>query len=225
MRQEQNQPDPNATSVDGSGSSAPELSGFLAEALSRSAWEHGVVSGGKSEREGAEQVAVSSDDLFELLSNPRRRYVLYYLTKHAAEVDLGTLATQIAAWENDIELSQVSGMERKRVYTSLQQVHLPKMDDSGVVTFDKRSGMISLNVSLTELEFGERYHNEYPWHRYYALLSVGNASFATLVMSSVWPLVAVSESLLVAWILVSHAVLVAVHAAVSTTRETMPRFS
>jgi hypothetical protein len=210
-------------SVEGSDSSVPILNDFLAEGLSLSAWEPSGGSGGKEMRDRLEQVGVSRDDLFKLLSNPRRRYVLYYLTQHATEVELGTLATQIAAWENQIQESEVSGMERKRVYTSLQQVHLPKMDDSGVLAFDKRSGTITLKVSLTELELGEDMHDEFPWYRYHAALSVGNAIFAVLTVLNIWPFAVVSDLLVLAWILISYAFLTVVHTAVSTNSEWVTR--
>ena len=80
-----------------------------------------------------EESDLSRDESFDLLSNHRRRYALYCLRQEENRATLGELADKIAAWENDIETDAVSYDERKRVYTSLQQVHLPRMDDLDVV--------------------------------------------------------------------------------------------
>lgn len=224
MQQEQTNSDPDAMSVDGSGSSAPEVHGFLAEAVSPSAWKPDGASGEKNDRGNLKQVAVSKDEIFKLLSNPRRRHVLYHLTQNATEVDIGTLATQIAAWENDIEVSEVSGMQRKRVYTSLQQVHLPKMDGSGVIVFDKRAGKITLKASLTELEFGKDFHNDRPWYRSYATLSAGNAVVVGLTMSNIWTLGSVPVVFAMALISTLYVLLTVVHMAVSKNLEMITRF-
>ncbi len=77
------------------------------------------------------------DQIFEMLKNQRRRYVLQYLRKVDQQVTLGTLSEQIAAWENDKAVEQITSDERKRVYVGLYQVHLPKLDDADIVTFDK----------------------------------------------------------------------------------------
>lgn len=224
MGQEQSNSDRNAVSVDAAGSPGPELYKFLGEILSRPTWEPGGSSSAKNEGVTLGQVDVPTDELFKVLSNRRRRYVLSYLTQHATEVDLGTLATQIAAWENDKDVSQVNGMERKRVYTSLQQVHLPKMDDSGVVKFDKRSGTITQRASVTDYEFGGEVDNNRRWYRYYAILSAGNASFVGLTIVNIWPSATVSDFGLVVMILVSFALLATVHMAATRHSETITQF-
>lgn len=68
--------------------------------------------------------------------------VLRYIETVDGELTIGELAEQIAAWENDKPIAQISSTERKRVYVALYQCHLPKMDDVGVVSFDKSRGRI-----------------------------------------------------------------------------------
>lgn len=81
------------------------------------------------------------DQVFTVLKNQRRRAVLRYL-QTADEVELGTLAEQIAASECDKEVSQITSRERKRVYVGLYQSHLPKMEDVGAISYNKPRGII-----------------------------------------------------------------------------------
>lgn len=86
---------------------------------------------------------LSLDDVFGVLSNPRRRAAIHYLNDREDElIQLRDLAEQLAAWENDVAIEEVTYKQRKRVYTSLYQSHLPKMDDLSIVQFDKHRGTI-----------------------------------------------------------------------------------
>jgi hypothetical protein len=86
--------------------------------------------------------ALNLDQVFEILKNERRRMTLTYLRQAEGQVSLSDLSEQLAAWENDKELRQITSSERKRVYVGLYQCHLPKMDGMGVVDFDKPRGTI-----------------------------------------------------------------------------------
>jgi DNA-binding transcriptional ArsR family regulator len=94
------------------------------------------------------------DQAFETLSNPRRRQVLRYLRSHEDDqpVLLRDLAEQIAAWENDIPPVEVTYKQRKRVYTSLYQSHLPRLHDYGFIEYDADRGTIELTSKAKELD-------------------------------------------------------------------------
>jgi len=97
---------------------------------------------------------ISLDTIYDILRNKRRRLVLHYLVNDPAhQAVLGTLATQIAAWENDIPVAAVTAKLRKRTYNTLQQAHLPKMDDAGLIAYDHNRGTIQLTVDPSQLEF------------------------------------------------------------------------
>ena len=98
------------------------------------------------------ETAISYDECFELLSNHRRRYVLHYLKQNGESATLSDLAEQIAAWENGVGIEELNYDQRKRVYTSLQQVHLPRMDDAHVVEFDDQSGAIEIGPAAADLD-------------------------------------------------------------------------
>ncbi|MFW5948116.1 MAG: DUF7344 domain-containing protein [Halolamina sp.] len=120
--------------------------------------------------------------MFKLLANRRRRFVLYYLRTSASDdVTVRELASEIAAWENGIEEVDVTYKQRKRVYTSLYQSHLPKMHEYGVVEYEQNRGKVRLTAegetldAYLEVVSG----NDVPWSDYFLGLTV--LSFAFLV--------------------------------------------
>jgi predicted transcriptional regulator len=140
-------------------------------------------------RTGADVDPPSQDELFDVLSNRRRRYAVHALEREHGPVELGDVAEQVAAWEYDVDVEQVSYDERKRVYTALQQSHLPMMDDAGVVEFDKNRGTVEATPALEDVEVYMdvvRGH-EIPWSVYYLGLSGVAASLMAAVWVSAWP--------------------------------------
>ncbi|MEZ3117164.1 hypothetical protein RYH80_14710 [Halobaculum sp. MBLA0147] len=81
------------------------------------------------------------DEVFTLLKNRRRRAVLSLLSD-VPETTLSDLADEIAADENDTTPDRLSSSQRKRVYISLYQNHLPKLADAGVIEYDRNRGDI-----------------------------------------------------------------------------------
>lgn len=117
--------------------------------------EHRPLSNGDQPGAGPEATPASRelslDTTFELLKNRRRRKVLEYLRANGGESTLSDLAEQIAAVENDVEVRQLSSDQRKRVYIGLYQCHLPKMDGTDVVDYDKNRGTVVLREEAGEL--------------------------------------------------------------------------
>jgi hypothetical protein len=112
------------------------------------------------------------DELYDLLSNHRRRYVLHFCKQVEGPVSLSELSEQVAAWEQDKEIGEITSAERKRVYTSLQQTHLDRLADAGIVEFD--GDQIELTERAAELDI---YLDIVPaksisWGVYYLGLSV-----------------------------------------------------
>lgn len=93
--------------------------------------------GGATDRE-----RLNATEVIDILSNERRRLLWRYLSEEASEASLGDTSVQIAAWENGIPVEEVEYGERKSVYTSLHQFHCPKMDDAGLIDFDKRQSVV-----------------------------------------------------------------------------------
>ncbi|MFC6961240.1 DUF7344 domain-containing protein [Halocatena marina] len=136
---------------------------------------------------------LSKDTLFHLLGNRRRRWVIKYLTcEHRAE--LGELAEQVAAREQGIPVEQVTAQQRKRVYTSLQQTHLPALDEAGVIDFETARGTIEMTKKMQELDIYLEVVPErtIPWSMYY--LGIGIVSCAVIVTTAIidaWPFTAI----------------------------------
>mgnify|MGYP000291177524 CR=1 FL=1 len=115
------------------------------------------------------------DELFDVLSNSRRRAVLHYLKQHTGDCPIGIseLSRVLAAWEQDIPKEQVAYDDRHSVHTSLQQFHLPKMADSGLVSYNEQE----TEVGLTPLADGLDVYVETvsaektPWSTYFVCLS------------------------------------------------------
>ena len=82
------------------------------------------------------------DEIFGVLQNQRRRRILSYLETEDTPTTIGTLAEHVAAAENDIPASQLRSKQRKRVYISLYQSHLPKLAAVDAVEYDKDRGTV-----------------------------------------------------------------------------------
>lgn len=78
-------------------------------------------------------------EVHALLSNPRRRRAIERLASDE-EVAVSDLAEAIATAESGE--APPPRPVRESVYASLQQTHLPKLDEAGVVTFDADRGRV-----------------------------------------------------------------------------------
>jgi DNA-binding transcriptional ArsR family regulator len=142
----------------------------------------------------------SKDEVFEILSSARRRRIIYYLAEES-QLTLNQLATKIAAVETDTPEADVTGDERQRVYISLYQTHLPKLEEAAIVAYDDEERTVSLTDDIREEGFfwmETEPTSSRPWRRYYAalavlgwLLVVGVSLSATLRATLGWAGVAV----------------------------------
>lgn len=112
--------------------------------------------------------SLSQDTVFDILSNSRRRYVLYYLRQQSEPVQVTTLAENVAAWENETDIESLEEQERKRVYVSLYQTHIPKLADTGLVEYDKDAGTVALADEASSMdEYLSQPENDVPWQLIY----------------------------------------------------------
>jgi len=116
--------------------------------------------------------ALSRDEGYALLANRRRRYVIDDLHDRDEPVGLGLLAERVAAWEHDVPLAAVDSGQRKSVYTSLLQTHLPKLEAAGIVTYDADRKVVALAPSADALERYAASRSNDAWYRYYFVGSV-----------------------------------------------------
>ncbi|SDN00716.1 hypothetical protein SAMN04487949_3143 [Halogranum gelatinilyticum] len=126
---------------------------------------------GQSREEPPDSEGQEADDVYRILSNRRRRYTLRYLLAHGT-AEVRTLAEQIAAWEHDVDPNEVSYDQRRSVYNSLQQSHLPKLQAVNLVAFDKRAGTVELAEDGSEVQsyLGPLTHRQPSLQRRYLLV-------------------------------------------------------
>jgi hypothetical protein len=125
-----------------------------------------------------------------MLSNQRRRYVIHYMKRNPGPIRIRDLAQQVAAWENGIEVEELTYKQRKRVYTSLHQTHLPKLNDADVVEYDRDRGTITLASGAAELDIylDVVSENDIPWSDFYLGLSAVALALAVAAWANVAPL-------------------------------------
>ncbi|WP_458187804.1 DUF7344 domain-containing protein [Haladaptatus sp. NG-WS-4] len=137
----------------------------------------------KDELESHVTREISKDKIFHLLQTPRRRYVLQYLKEHEGVVEMRDVAEQVAAWENEISVQELTSDQRQRVYIPLYQSHLPKLDEEGIIEYNQSRGTVErtalanqldryLDTSDTETEQSDGDTDEMPWEAYYLGVSV-----------------------------------------------------
>lgn len=100
--------------------------------------------------EGA--TTLTDNEVFDILQNERRRAVLQRLFERGESIGVTEVSRAVAADEYDVEPDALTSDQYKRVYTALHQCHLPRMDDFGVIDFDKETNTISLSEASTEVQ-------------------------------------------------------------------------
>lgn len=140
--------------------------------------------------DGPSDDSISREEVFEVLSNERRRLVLGYLRERDEErVDFRDVVDQVAARENGVPAGRLDSSDRKCVYSALRQTHLPKLDRLGVVEFDHSRGQLTLDDGVEEVF---RYMAYSPrrmrrWNRLYLWLAGTGAVCALLFQAGFTP--------------------------------------
>jgi len=145
---------------------------------------------------GSSERSLSQDLVYDILSSPRRRYVLYYLRQVDEPIELTALAEQVAAWENETDPDALTDQERKRVYVSLYQTHIPKLDDAEIVEYDKDEGTVALAKGTTAIdEFLQQSTTDTPWQQIYLAIAAVGTVLLALTALDVSVFAAVADSL------------------------------
>lgn len=159
--------------------------------------------------------SLSQDNVFNILSDSRRRYILYYLRKTGEPVELGKLAEELAAWENEIQVGELTKQQRKRVYVSLYQTHIQKLAEAGIIEYDPNSGLVSLDEQMSQIEpyvmTDQDANGQQRWQGTYILLAAVSTVVYALVALDVSVFGLVSEPAVGSAILIAFASLVGVH--------------
>lgn len=100
----------------------------------------------------SDQAVLSQDEAYELLSSARRRFVISYLRSQDEPVVLNQLSQRLAAWENDVPVEELSDQQIKRIYVSLYQTHLPKLEEVGLIDYDRERSTLELRDEAERLD-------------------------------------------------------------------------
>lgn len=99
----------------------------------------------------SETQSLPHDVAFDVLSNARRRFILRQLQSEPSGLELGEIAAELAAVENGAPVEELSRQDRKRIYVSLYQTHIPKLEDVGIIDYDTETGLVRPTDRLDEL--------------------------------------------------------------------------
>ncbi|WP_226042278.1 ArsR family transcriptional regulator [Natrinema sp. DC36] len=77
---------------------------------------------------------LEESEVFHILGNDRRRAIVQLLAAEGGQIDVSDVATEIAATESDT--TPVPNNLYKSVYVSLQQTHLPQLEEDAVIEYD-----------------------------------------------------------------------------------------
>ena len=125
---------------------------------------------------------LSEEDVFEVLSNRRRRFVIHALKRADDPPDVSELSRHVTAWELDMDPEEVPYKERHNVHSTLKRTHIPKLTEKNVVTVDEND-VVRPAPALEDLDIYVEVlrGKEIPWSLYY----VGLAGVAVVLLLAV----------------------------------------
>ncbi|KOX94853.1 hypothetical protein AMS69_03050 [Haloarcula rubripromontorii] len=134
-----------------------------------------------------EKRQLSRDDVYDILSNQRRRYALHAIKQENERAELSDLAEQVAAWENDKCIQDITSTERHRVYTSMQQTHLPTLERAGVITHDNGTVTLTDTADSLDVYLDVVPGDSIPWAEYYLGLAAVSLALVVAIWVGVFP--------------------------------------
>lgn len=102
--------------------------------------------------EAGTTVHLPVDEAFSMLRNGRRRAAIEYLARSGdGTASVTEIARAVAAAEHDVPAEHVTDRQRKCVYVSLLQVHLPALAERGVIERNESTGAVEGAESIGAL--------------------------------------------------------------------------
>lgn len=114
----------------------------------------------------------SLDELDSVMSNIRRRYVIYYAKQAGQPIHFDDLVEKIAAWETPHGAADATRSHRKSIHNALQQTHLPKLEQAELLNYDTESDLINLTDEAKRVKIYPASETS-EWRIGYILLSCG----------------------------------------------------
>ena len=88
---------------------------------------------------------VSLDTIFDLLSDERRRYALYYLYEQDGPVAVEELVETVTRWEDDSHSPDRHQDRIENATIEFQHTHLPKSESVEFIQYSPNEGVIEVS--------------------------------------------------------------------------------
>lgn len=95
---------------------------------------------------------VSLDAVFDILSDERRRYALYYLHEQSGPVAVEDLVAVVRKWGDDPPIQDRSWDRVDALEVKLRHRHLPKTAEVDFVQYSPEQGIIQVEGTSPEID-------------------------------------------------------------------------
>lgn len=113
-----------------------------------------VTTDSPTEQDGSNSrsIDLSHDTIFTLLSHRHRRVVLDLLLAQNRALTLRDLRNEIVEREHDTEITEVDDEQAKQTLVTLHHIHIPKLAEADVVTYDQERMIVEPTEKLEQME-------------------------------------------------------------------------
>lgn len=91
------------------------------------------------------------DILFDLLSSAERRATLRYLALRSDHVSIERLGDEVASDSHGRAVADLTEKQRSDTTVALHHVHLPRLEETGLVSWNRESNRVRLAPAVEEV--------------------------------------------------------------------------
>lgn len=104
----------------------------------------------ETEVDGFDETAFE-DALYDVLSAADRRFVLRTIANERTPLSVDRLASELTAASLSVPVDDVTGEQRAEALAALVHVHLPKLQDTGLITWDEDAETVDRSLLVRQL--------------------------------------------------------------------------
>lgn len=101
-------------------------------------------------------------------------------------MSLSSLVEAVAAREYEKRPEELTQSERRRIYVSLFQTHLPKLDRQGLIEWNRETNRVKLGSDVCLDEYLPQEWTVDGWYRYYLLITGVGSVLTVLAYANLW---------------------------------------
>ena len=91
---------------------------------------------------GPDVLLSTPDAVYELLKNEQRRHLVLFLSEQETATPISLLATNVASRSQGIPMTDVTQSDQEWVRIRLEQEHLPRLADYGILSWTYGEDMV-----------------------------------------------------------------------------------